>query len=454
MTKSKGILTSLLVILFFTLYGSISLGQTVQQGLDKPLPANLTEEELQRLEEIGQVKAVTPPPEGEFRLPSEYDKADGVIFSWESYYSSLLLELIKAVSEYDTSFVVVANSTEQSSVENNLEQIGTDLSKVKFIIRNLNSVWMRDYGPWWGLDESGERFILDFIYNRPRPLDDAFPQNLANLWELPYYQPDLVHAGGNFFVDGKGMGFMTSLVLEENYSFSESEIREIFQDYAGLDTVVILTPMQYDGTGHIDMFCKLLNDTTIILGEYEYPSAGAGQNYTILNQNAQQLHGLVNAEGKPVSVERIIMPPYSSGTSYTYTNSLIVNDLVLVPLYGFTTDNEALQLYEDLMPDHIIQGFDCSQIISANGAIHCITKLVMSEQKPPIECLEGDLNDDSEINIQYIVVMVNIILGNFDVTPEYLCAGDLNEDGLINVVDVIILVNILLENPKFHEIWY
>lgn len=411
-------------------------------AIDGSLPASLTPEEELQLGNIGILREVTPPPEGDFRLVSEYDRADGVIFSWSNNYSTLIRQLITTVSLTDTAYVVVPNNSTLTTVTSLLISSGAEMSRVQFIIEGLNSVWMRDYGPWWGLDEYGQRGIVDFIYNRPRPLDDVFPQNLADLWDIPYYGPDLVHPGGNFLVDGHGRAFATTLVQAENSAYSYSDISDIFHDYGGIDTLVLLTPMQNDGTGHLDMFCKLLNDSTFIVGQYASPGDGSGNNYNILNQNAALLASITSSTGRPFIVERIQMPPYSSGISYTYTNSLIANNTVLVPIYGFDTDAAALALYEELMPGYNVYGFNCNAIIPANGAIHCIAKLAMSNQ--PIDCMPGDLNLDTEINIQDLVILVNLIMGQIEQTPELTCSGDLNTDGILSVQDIVLLVQVIL----------
>jgi agmatine/peptidylarginine deiminase len=413
------------------------------QAMDGNLPASLTPAEKEQLRTLGAFRDITPPPAGDFRLLAEYDPADGVIFSWSNSYAVLIRQLITAVSQTDTAYVVVDNLTEQNSVSNQLTGSGADLSRVRFLVESLNSVWMRDYGPWWGLDANGQRGIVDFIYNRPRPLDDAFPQALAARWDLPYYGPDLVHPGGNFIVDGHGKAFATTLVQTENSSYSYADLSGIFAAYGGIDTLILLTPMQSDGTGHIDMFCKLLNDSTFIVGEYASPGDGAGNNYNILNQNAQHLSTLISATGHPYQVVRMPMPPYSGGISYTYTNSLIINHTVLVPIYGFDSDTTALAIYEALLPDYTVLGFDCNAIIPANGAIHCITKLVMSPQPP--DCLWGDLNQDAGVNVQDLVLLVNLIMGELEQTPERFCAGDVNSDGTLSVQDIVLLVQAILD---------
>ena len=60
------------------------------------------------------------------------------------------------------------------------------------------------------------------------------------------------------------------------------------------------------------------------------------------------------------------------------------------------------------------------------------------------QCVLGDLNNDSFINVTDIVLMVNLVVGfnnNFD---EYLCTSDFNQDNIINVQDIVLLVTLIL----------
>tara|TARA_Y100000748_G_scaffold117824_1_gene98892 strand:- start:1365 stop:2303 length:939 start_codon:yes stop_codon:yes gene_type:complete len=52
----------------------------------------------------------------------------------------------------------------------------------------------------------------------------------------------------------------------------------------------------------------------------------------------------------------------------------------------------------------------------------------------------GDLNSDSYINIQDVIIAVGIVLGN----TEYVSSGDMNGDNVINVTDIVQLVNLIL----------
>jgi agmatine deiminase len=188
-------------------------------------------------------------------------------------------------------------------------------------------------------------------------------------------------SGGNFMTDGNGMGFFGSVILKENNTWSEDSLRKNLRQYLGLDSVVFVRSMQLDGTGHIDMFSKFLNDTLILVGDYVNPGDGYGQNPQILDDNADSLSKMKNLDGRPFNVVRIPMPPfYQVGTDLympSYTNSLIINKKVLVPIYGDTLgslDTMALNIYKKYMPDYEVIGIMSAEIIKSWGAVHCITK--------------------------------------------------------------------------------
>ena len=67
---------------------------------------------------------------------------------------------------------------------------------------------------------------------------------------------------------------------------------------------------------------------------------------------------------------------------------------------------------------------------------------------PPLEsndqCASGDINQDSSINIQDIVLLINLVLNPQDPSQQELCFSDLNQDNVLNVLDVVLLVNLIL----------
>ena len=416
------------------------------------LPRNLTGEEQSRLHEIGINRTITDPPDSIVYTPAEFDSVTGVIFAWEAY-PTLLTDLIKEVAEDDTAWVVVDNTSEQNSVSNTLSNANVNMDRVVFQVIETNSVWIRDYGPWWIIEPENSLAIIDLVYNRPRPLDDTYPESAAGYFDINYYALGLIEAGGNKVLDGQGSVIVSNVIFDGSQGFdptlTQDQLEQYFLDYFGVHKVIVTPHLINDGTGHIDMFVKLINDSTVIVGEYENQSAGYPGNYDICNQVASQLANETNGAGRPFNIIRMPMPPYNNGITYTYINSLIVNNKVLVPIYGLSTefanDDSVLALYETIMPGVEAVGFDCNQIIPANGAIHCIAMKVPALPET-IACgnLMGDVNLDGRTNIYDILKLVDLAAGVIE--PE-LCvmeSGDLNNDGIYNYLDVWELIQLVM----------
>lgn len=334
------------------------------------LPKGETEEEA-RMREQG----LWPVPGREVDSPPVYNPVsmaefwpmEGMLIRYTgTEFESTYHGLIDAAQEEGLVWIWVSNSSQQTTVTNKIISWGVPLTNIRFLVSSSNSIWMRDYGPSWIFDMAGDPEIIDFAYDRPRPYDDAFPSWLGTYWEIPVYQTDLLYEGGNFIADGCGTCFASNRIYDQNaHQYSQAEVDQIMLDYFGCERLIVLTHMIGDGTGHIDMFCKLLDMDTILLARVE----PGHQDYSILEGNADILETLVASNGNPYEIVRIPM-----GNNYRcYTNSLILNNKVIVPTYSISLDPEALTIYESAMPGYDIVGVDSSSIINSNGAIHCIT---------------------------------------------------------------------------------
>jgi agmatine/peptidylarginine deiminase len=353
----------------------------------EPLPRGLTPAERALLPSY--VPPPTSPavaPPGPVRAMAEFEELEGIVVRWAyGTYNTLLSQIVDAAQDEGTVWILVRPGTSDSSnIKNYLSGRGIPLTNLEFLSVSTNSVWSRDYGPWTVYRAGSDSMaIVDFRYNRPRPLDDAVPGFLASRWGLPLYHtaalPDsLVFTGGNFMVDGFGTGFASRLVNDENLHLDDPGIDTILSRYCGLTRFVKMPTLQYDEIHHIDMHMKLLDEETLLIGEYP-PGQG---DHARIEETVDSLRMLQSCYGRPYRIVRIPMPADASGAyppaSYylTYTNSLIVNRTVLVPVYGRPEDAQALQIYRDAMPGYRVVGYDCNAIIPANGTIHCITKEV------------------------------------------------------------------------------
>ncbi len=355
----------------------------------KPLPHSMTKQEREYiknnfdkyLEEKYRPFTGKPirKPEGTFWTPGEFEKCEGICFSWAGY-SDLLTKLIVDASKHARVFV--GASYNSATLKDTLVKAGANAENIEVIPSRLDSVWVRDFGPFVIHTEAKKREIIDCVYNRPRPNDDKFPQTIGDFLKIKVHPCKLILPGGNFQTDGHGVAILTDVVFDPSEggdpNMTRADLEKYMKEFFGMKKVILLKKMKRDGTGHVDMFSKLLDDKNIILGEYATPSDGAENNYAILNENAQTMANETNGLGEKFIVTRIPMPKYT-GTSFSYTNSVFTNNLVMVPIYGKPTDEQALEIYRKILPGHTVKGYDCNNIITANGAIHCVTQLVMAD---------------------------------------------------------------------------
>ena len=320
------------------------------------LPIELTPEERTRLDEIGILHEVTEPPPGPARNPAEWEPMTGAIVRWPI---GLPISLIAEMSEDIEVWTIVASSYYQDQATSAYESGGVNMDNVFFILAPTNSWWTRDYGPWFIFDGEGNQGIVDHIYNRPRPQDDLIPQVIGSEWGIPVYGMDLEHTGGNHMSDGLGISMSTRLVYAENPDKTPAQVDSIMKVYLGNDYTV-LDYVESGGIHHIDCWAKFLDPTTILVKEVSpgHPS------YNLLNQRAEYLATQISSWGRVYTIVRIMCP---SGTAYT--NSIILNNKVLVPLFGGSGDTTAIRIYQEAMPGYEILGFYGSWY--ENDAIHC-----------------------------------------------------------------------------------
>lgn len=358
------------------------------QSKEMQIPNYAIPEEFQNPENLIKPlsKGITTPPVSPIRNAAEWEEMQACLISWKSGYEAFLSQIIKYARLEAKVYVYCSDS---NTVKNYLTNNSISTQNTAYIQNSLNTVWIRDYGPnniyTYDVDSL---YLVDWVYNRPRPLDDASPALFATRLGVPLYectQPpvDLVATGGNFMSDGFGTAFSSKLILDENATVTsynstpktESDINDIANDYLGITRYIKMNNLPYDGIHHIDMHIKLLDEETLLVGEYpsgisDGPQIEANLNYVLSNFNS--------VFGTPFKVVRIPMPPSTSGTwpsqgAYyrTYTNSLILNKTVLVPTYYQQYDTTALRIYREAMPGYNIVGINSNSIISQSGTIHC-----------------------------------------------------------------------------------
>jgi agmatine/peptidylarginine deiminase len=306
--------------------------------------------------------------------PPEFFPSKAVLIEWDfnldtwTLYSELISEIITEAEVV----IVVENLTQENVFRNYLQDDNVEMDNISFVHIPSGRMWTRDHGPLSVMTDNGVAF-MDFEDFANSNLSSALPTNLANLWGIDVYNHgNVIFDGGNFMVDSYNNLFATNRLYTNNPSHSSQQINQLLETYMGINNIVTFEQMgTSDVWGHIDMQMKLLDDSTVVISSVQ---AGWAI-YDILEANYLQFASLTTPFGTPYRIRRL---PKAENWK-TYTNSLIVNNKVIIPQYNHPNDIIAINTYQELMPNHEIVGINANSIVGWDGVIHCITMQLFDE---------------------------------------------------------------------------
>ena len=315
----------------------------------------------------------TPPPTGEVRFPGEYEPMQAVMIV---YPLGIPVELVREMAE-DCKVITIVESYYQSSAQSEFQSAGVNMDNIEYLNAPTNSYWVRDFGPWYIFD-GREPAIVDNVYNRPRPYDDDIPSHFAEYWDIEMFGMKVVHTGGNMMQDGRGNGVSDDIVITESASqagVSEEQVYERMKAYLGIDPYHVTIDPQGDYIAHVDCWGKYLAPDKIMLARVPE----SNPRYPYYEEVAEYFATTNCCWGYPYKVYRVDIP--GGSVISPYTNSLILNKKVLVPMGSNSTYNEAaLNLYREAMPGYEVIGITNNSYWDGwlnTDALHCRTRGVM-----------------------------------------------------------------------------
>lgn len=330
-------------------------------------------------------------------FPGEFEKNEGVLLVWDYSPSrdSVVANMAAAIQPVAKAWIIYYPGTapmDTTDIRNYLLSRGVGYANVEFIPAWTETLWVRDFGPFTGygvFENAPERFFYDAGYSQyGRPHDDSIPSQIGNYWNIPTVGLNLEFEGGNLLLDGLANGFATKRIYSQNPLLTPQEIEQQLKDAFNLQSIVFLDVLNHSGGGiwkHVDMFMKVLDYETIMVSSYP----DSLPDYPVIESYVELLSQSLNYFQNPYNIVRIPAPPKEDGTfaitqddeMRTYTNSLIINNVIIVPSYNLPAyDSVAKQIYEAHMPGYIIKMIDARTLTPLFGALHCISKEIPQER--------------------------------------------------------------------------
>jgi agmatine/peptidylarginine deiminase len=333
-----------------------------------------------------------------FRTVAEWEPALGALVRWPLMVPE---SLVVEIARDDTLFLLVEDEKKRAEAEGMLVEWGADLENVQFITAAQGGAhpWTRDWGPparfgegegyslvdpWFDDYPLSEAGCESSLYSQERLLfrdftsDDRATQVIADALGFANARLPVVLTGGNALVDGHGTVFSTCTMLNENRGLgvSEEQFFGAVRREMGITRYVVIPNFELFGIQHIDCFLKPLDEERILVAR---PPEGHPHSERA-EAIAKELSSLTGPYGRPYQILRIDTPPYWWDFMPAYTNSLILNRKVLVPLYGIPADRDALETWRKAMPGYQVIGFEHHggwlERWMSFDALHCRTRAV------------------------------------------------------------------------------
>ena len=348
-------------------------------------PIGLTRLEKARQEEMRRQQkntATAPPtirkrkvdgnvPENPRFIP-EWGEMQGVLIR---YPLGISTHLVKAMSERAKIFCLV-DEKKLKEAKKTLRGAGILEEDIEWILEKTDTYWIRDYGPWFVSTASSSKgiAIVDHEYDCfKRKKDNKVPKMIAEALDVPYYDSELVGAGGNMMVDGTGRAVATHTAYTQDPACETWDETSVplesckyvdnrMEDYFGIQEFQVVADPTGTYIDHVDCWAKFLSPTTILIREVskDHPQ------YEDIEKVVRYFESTKTSEGQPWKIARVW-----TDADQPYTNSLILNGEVFVPIVDSKDDEAALEAYRAAMPDYEVSGW--YGYWEPTDALHCRT---------------------------------------------------------------------------------
>lgn len=342
-------------------------------------------------------------------MPAEWLQHEGTWLQWphedsdrsaQRKLEGTWLAMVEGLCPHERVHITVQDERRRDHVEHQLDYFSIN-HNVDLHIIPTNDLWARDNGPIFVTDGNGRLAITDWNFNGwgerfQHELDKLVPATISDHFDIPRFQPPLTTEGGAIEVNGRGtlMATRSSIINDNrNPGRSQSEIEEILGRYLGVSHFIWLSgapPEVCEASGdttdyHIDIAARFVDEAAVL---YAWTDNESDPRFPHLRKHYEELEAATTESGKPLTLVALPMPTSfiyatsrsawdynpSGFTDAAYTNYLVANGVVLVPVFGNTNDENAKSIIGEHFPGRDVIGIPCLSLTEDGGAIHCVTQ--------------------------------------------------------------------------------
>jgi agmatine deiminase len=263
--------------------------------------------------------------------------------------------------------------------------------KVEIVEAPLDDAWMRDIGPTFVLDESGQLGAVDWVFNgwgqqswATWNKDERIGSVAAERAGAKVETSPMVNEGGAIHVDGLGTVLVTETVQLDpwrNPGWTKADVEAELARTIGAEHVIWLPRGLYRdslrlGTrGHVDMTVTIPSPGVLLVHVQDEPMH---PDHAITREILDVVRDSRDVTGRPWEIIEVPAPRMVRDSlewvDYSYINHLVVNGGVIGCEFDDPHDQQAKEILEAAYPGREVVMVQALDIFAGGGGIHCITQ--------------------------------------------------------------------------------
>ena len=243
---------------------------------------------------------------------------------------------------------------------------------------DMRDIWMRDfttvntYNPlqfrYAKAAQGGSNFDAQWVqkgFNR-----------FAEKHDLQFRKTNLIMDGGNLVDNNKDSVIVTERFLQDNnltYEKGKNALGELLD----VKYIAIIPADDEEGLAHADGMAMFIDDNILAINKYDEPFRTK-----VLNELKQSLPGKKVIEIETRFDEDVWDESFSSACGI-YTNSLVTENYIYMPIFGSDLDKKAIKLVQNNTTKKVVP-IDASSVCFMGGSVRCLGWQVAGENAATI----------------------------------------------------------------------
>ena len=307
---------------------------------------------------------------------------------WLNEVEQVYAELAFYITQVEKLLIVCNSDAHRAHIQTVLANRKVSLKQISFFIIPADDSWSRDHGPI-SIYKDNKPHIIDFGFNAwgnkyEYHDDDLITQRLYNqkaFNNIDIEASNLILEGGSVDSDGQGNILTTEHCLlspQRNPQLDKNLISTELEKLLGIKNIFWLSHgiiVGDDTDSHIDMLARFCDPETIAYTSCDDPDDEHYQELTLMRAELETLKTLSGQAYKliPLPIPAVIYNQSGQRLPASYANFLIINGMVLVPVYNDANDEIAIMRLQKCFKDRKVIAIDCRALINQYGSLHCIS---------------------------------------------------------------------------------